>query len=41
MGITCKDTGKFKRIMKKLDSQLAASKAEKVKKADKEKKESK
>ena len=41
MGITCKDTGKFKGIMKKLDSQLAASKAEKVKKANKEKKESK
>lgn len=41
MGITCKDTGKFKGIMKKLDNQLAATKAEKVKKTGKEKKEGK
>ena len=41
MGITCKDTGKFKGIMKKLDSQLATAKAERVKKSGKEKKESK
>ena len=36
MGITCKDTGKFKGIMKKLDNQLATAKAERVKKTDKE-----
>ena len=41
MGITCKDTGKFKGIMKKLDSQLATAKSEKIKKSGKEKKEGK
>lgn len=38
MGITCKDTGKFKGIMKKLDNQLEMAKAEKIKKSGKEKK---
>ena len=41
MRITCKDTGKFKGIMKKLDSQLSTAKAEKIKKSGKEKKEGK
>ena len=41
MGITCKDTGKFKGIMKKLDNQLETAKAEKIKKSDKEKKDGK